>query len=63
MYAGLTLSLERKHLLPILLHVHHSPTAGLGFIETLVQAADAGLAVVGPCALGVGMVDIETDGG
>src|SRR5262249_14230382 len=54
------LRLEREHPLPFLLHAHHGPAPRLRLVESLVQAADAGLAVIRPFALRVVMVDVET---
>jgi hypothetical protein len=40
-----------------------SPTsAGLGLVEPLVEAAHVGLPVVGSLPVGVGVVDVETEG-
>src|SRR5262245_57052898 len=47
----------RKDCFPVLLHAHNGPTSCFGFIERLVEAADGGLAVVGPFTLGVGVMD------
>jgi len=44
--------------LPVLLHIDHCPTFRLCFVEALVEAAYAGLAIVGPFVLGIGVVDI-----
>jgi hypothetical protein len=46
---------------PIVLHARDRPTFRLRFVETLVELADLGLAVVGPIALGVGVVYVEAE--
>src|SRR5437868_10606775 len=51
---------EREDDLPIILHAHDRPTLGLCFVESFVQATDAGLAVVCPFPLGVVMMDVKT---
>src|SRR5262245_61817342 len=53
-------ALEWKDDLPVAFHVHDGPVLGPRFVETFVELADAGLAVVGPFALCVGMVNVET---
>src|SRR5687768_17570214 len=60
-WVGSSLHVEGKHAFPIVLHARDGPAAGLGFIQPFVEAADAGLAVIGPFARGVGMMDIETE--
>src|SRR5262249_52259704 len=48
--------LERKDFLPFGFHVRDCPAAFPCFVPRLVQAADVGLSVIGPLALGVGMM-------
>jgi hypothetical protein len=52
-----------KHLFPVVFHVHNGPASGGCFVETLVETADVRLAVVGPLAIGVGVVHVETEAG
>ncbi|KAG0735899.1 hypothetical protein G6F24_018557 [Rhizopus arrhizus] len=42
---------------PLRLHVNNRPSAALGFIQRAVQSSDAGIPVIGPLALRVGVVD------
>jgi len=45
--------------LPVVFHVDHCPAFRLSLIEARVQLADMGLAVIGPFAFAVSMVDIQ----
>ena len=47
--------------LPVLLHVDNRPAFRLCFVEAFVEAANAGLSVVGPFALGIRMVDVKRE--
>src|SRR5262245_63749720 len=47
---------ERKDPLPVLLHVDDGPALRLRLLERLVELADRRRMVVGPFALGVGVV-------
>src|SRR5262249_45820671 len=42
--------------LPVLLHVHDCPALSLGLVECLVEPSDVRGTVVGPLALGVGVM-------
>src|SRR5262249_46036623 len=54
--------LEREYRLPVILHVHHRPAFGPGFLEPLVEAAEGGpFAVVNPLAVDIGMVNVEAE--
>src|SRR5438128_878103 len=55
--ADARVSLERVDTPPVVLHADDGPAAGGGLVEGFVQAADEGVAVVGPLALRVGVVD------
>src|SRR5688572_19015693 len=50
-------SLARKHRLPIVLHVDDGPPPLRGFVQRPVELPDVRVAVVGPLALGVGVLD------
>src|SRR5260221_2715716 len=52
---------ESENFLPVVLHADHGPAAGIGFVEPLVEAADARFAVVGPFAAGVVVVNVEAE--
>ena len=47
--------------LPIRFHIDNRPAFRLCFVETFVESADTGLAIIGPFALGIGMVNIERE--
>jgi hypothetical protein len=51
------ISLSRKNLIPILLHVHYDPAHGIRPVEGLVEGSDVALAVVGILAIGIGVVN------
>ena len=40
---------------PVVLHVHDAPAPGLRLVERFIEMADAGLAIVGPLALCIGV--------
>jgi len=46
---------------PVSLHVDNCPAFRLCFVEAFVEAAKAGFSVVGPFALGIGVVDVERE--
>src|SRR5882672_3057698 len=48
--------LESKHRAPVAFHVDHGPAACVGFVERPVEFADVRGPVVGPFALGIGVV-------
>ena len=48
--------LAGENALPVLLHVHDRPALSLGLVECLVEPSDVRGTVVGPLALGVGVV-------
>src|SRR4051812_44726628 len=48
--------LERENASPILFHVYNSPAFCLPFVERFVKGADVRLAVVGPLAVGIGVM-------
>jgi peptidoglycan/LPS O-acetylase OafA/YrhL len=39
--------LESEDLLPVVLHTDYGPTFGIGFVESLIELTDGGLAIVG----------------
>ena len=45
---------ETENVFPVLLHVNHSPTSLLGFVQTLVKFANMRFAVVGPLTYRIG---------
>ena len=47
----------RKHQLPVLLHIHNDPAAGICLFEGLVERADVALAVVRILAVRIGVVN------
>ena len=47
----------REYGFPIVLHVHNRPAVGHGFIPSLAERFHVELAVTGPLALGVGVMD------
>src|SRR5688572_18868596 len=51
----------REDSLPVVLHIHDRPAPGRGFVQGFVQLADVRLAVVGPFALGVGVMDDQSE--
>src|SRR5439155_19883009 len=51
----------REDSFPIVFHAYDGPAFGVGFVESFVEPADAGVAVVGPFTLRVGMVDVKTE--
>src|ERR1700756_4866188 len=53
--SALFADLERVNTLPVLLHVHDSPTLRLGFSQSLVQGAERRY-VIGILADGIGVV-------
>jgi hypothetical protein len=57
---GRSLLLEREHPLPVRLHVHDRPAPRLGLGEPFLEPADV-RAVVGPLAVGVGVVDVQAE--
>src|ERR1700710_2911716 len=54
-----SLAPEGKYFVPVVLHVDDGPSLNLGDIERLIELPDRGLAVVGPFAFCVGVVDEE----
>jgi len=44
--------------LPVLLHVDNRPAFRLCFVESFVETSKAGFSVIGPFALGIGVVDV-----
>src|SRR5690349_7264977 len=54
---------ERIDLLPVALHVDHGPALRGRLVQGLVEPADRRLAVVGPLALGVRMVNEPHEAG
>src|SRR3989304_4679593 len=57
------LLLEWKDTVPVLSHVDDRPAPRLRLVEPLVESADGRLAVVGPLALGGGVVGVGTQAG
>src|SRR5258705_2188379 len=55
------LLLEGEDDRPVTLHVCQRPAPRFRLVKPLVEAADAGLAIVGPFALGVGVVHVEAE--
>jgi hypothetical protein len=45
----------------IVLHVHDNPALRPGFVESFVETANVRITVVGPFALGIGVMDVETE--
>src|SRR5215468_6747273 len=48
--------LERKNSLPIGFHARHRPAPPIRLVERFIEPADVGPAVVGPLALGIGVM-------
>src|SRR5258705_3869196 len=57
------LALERENHIPVQFHVHDGPAPGLRLVERLVEFPDARLAVVGPFAHGVRVMDKTPEAG
>ena len=47
--------------LPVVFHARDGPASGFCFVEAFVELADVGLAVIGPFALGIGVMDGEAE--
>ena len=45
--------------LPVSLHVYNGPAFRCCFVEPFLQAADAGIAVISPFSVAIGMVNVE----
>ena len=58
-----SLMLERVDAFPVIFHIDDRPAFNLGFVESLVETSDLRFAVIGPFALGVGVVNIEAEAG
>src|SRR6185436_21101112 len=54
---------KRKYPVPVVLHVDNGPAHRLGGVERLVEAANGGMAVIGPFPLGVGVVHDKGEAG
>ncbi len=53
----------QKDFFPVLFHVYNCPSLFMSFIQPLVEFANVGLAIVGPLAFGIRVLNVKTEPG